>query len=329
MNINLQSIREEQPGEKWQRLFHSFWPAYQRWFLSEGHRARPSFLHSERVLGNTMPELMPIYQRLCELAGGGDLAARFLSLYCPPPYMAGCSQAVWLGDSPTLIRNYDYRPDLFEGVLLYSNWLRPVIAMSDCLWGVLDGINDSGLAVSLAFGGRKVTGVGFGIPLVLRYVLETCSSTAQAISVLQRIPLHMTYNVTLLDRTGDYATVYLAPDQSPVVVQSQSCTNHQLAVEWHDYARMTQTVERKAFLDERLADPTETLATFADNFLLPPLYNTDYRRGFGTLYNAAYDVQAGAMTLSWKTHKPLREMFTDFHEQRSLIRLQPKSALFK
>ena len=43
--------------------------------------------------------------------------------------------------------------------------------MSDCLWGLLDGINDAGLAVSLAFGGRA-TREGFGIPLVVRYLLE-------------------------------------------------------------------------------------------------------------------------------------------------------------
>ncbi len=40
------------------------------------------------------------------------------------------------------------------------------------------------LAVALAFGGRKVTGIGFGIPLVIRYVLETCSNVEEACIVL-------------------------------------------------------------------------------------------------------------------------------------------------
>ena len=52
--------------------------------------------------------------------------------------------------------------------------------MSDCLWGLLDGMNDAGLAVSLTFGGRPVLGDGFGIPLVMRYVLETCEDVAEA-----------------------------------------------------------------------------------------------------------------------------------------------------
>ena len=38
--------------------------------------------------------------------------------------------------------------------------------MSDCLWGLLDGMNDDGLGVSLTFGGRRVLGDGFGIPIV-------------------------------------------------------------------------------------------------------------------------------------------------------------------
>ena len=46
---------------------------------------------------------------------------------------------------------------------------RRVIGMSDCLWGLLDGVNDDGLAVSLTFGGRTASGEGFAIPLVVRY----------------------------------------------------------------------------------------------------------------------------------------------------------------
>jgi predicted choloylglycine hydrolase len=58
--------------------------------------------------------------------------------------------------------------------------------MLDCLWGPLDGVNDTGLAVSLAFGGRPQVAAGFGIPLVIRYVLETCGSTEEATRTLRR-----------------------------------------------------------------------------------------------------------------------------------------------
>jgi hypothetical protein len=35
---------------------------------------------------------------------------------------------------------------------------RRVVGVSDCLWGLIDGMNDAGLAASLAFGGRRAVG---------------------------------------------------------------------------------------------------------------------------------------------------------------------------
>jgi predicted choloylglycine hydrolase len=69
----------------------------------------PGYVASVKKLREHMPELWPVYERLVELAGGGDLAFRFLTLYRPPPYLLGCSQAVWLGQEPFLVRNYDSR----------------------------------------------------------------------------------------------------------------------------------------------------------------------------------------------------------------------------
>ena len=80
------------------------WPAYKKWFLSEGIGARQTYLAGVRALKAHMPELMPTYEKLCELAGGGDLAARFLSFYRPPLYLSGCSQAIWFGEEPMLVR---------------------------------------------------------------------------------------------------------------------------------------------------------------------------------------------------------------------------------
>ena len=67
-----------------------------------------------------MPELVPTYDRLVELAGGGDLAARVLSLVDPPPYLAACSQGVWTDGEPFLVRNYDYLADRVDGVIWYD-----------------------------------------------------------------------------------------------------------------------------------------------------------------------------------------------------------------
>lgn len=318
-HFHLASIAEDTPGAAWQRLFEAHWPQYRSWFLSEGAKARPGYVTSQTYLRTHMPELMPTYERLVELAGGGDLAARFLSFYRPPPYLLGCSQAVWCKHTPALIRNYDYSPELFEWSLLKTHWCRPVLAMSDCLWGVLDGINDAGLAVSLAFGGRKTIGDGFGIPLVLRYLLEVCDDVRQACHVLHRLAVHMAYNVTLLDRSGVFVTAYIAPDRKPRFVRSAVSTNHQDRIEWPAYARMSASVERRAFLEGCLADRHETRRGFIARFLESPIYRTRYERAFGTLYTAIYDPNDGCATYRWPGQASLRQSLGAFEAGTTVV----------
>ncbi len=324
MNALFRSIQEFKPGEKWQWLFRQLWPSYRSWFSKEGRDARPTFLACERELRRYMPEIMPTYERLVELAGGGDLQARFLSLYKPTPYLTGCSQAVWARDKPRLIRNYDYDPKLWEGVLLHTSWNdRHVIAMSDCLWGVLDGINDSGLAVSLAFGGRKVTGNGFGIPLILRYILGFCETTEEAEKVLARVPTHMSYNVTLLDAKGRHRTVFIAPDRPPVITNKYLATNHQEQVEWHEHAVATGSVDRAHFLALRLEDPLETARQFTSRFFKPPLYSTHFNHGWGTLYTAGYDPIGLNAHYHWPGYQ-IEQSFPNFVEKTLEIQFQGK-----
>src|SRR4029079_14648630 len=149
--FTFRALEELQLGPMWQAVFEEKWPHYKAWFLREGEAARPSYATSVRMLRGHMPELMPAYERAVELAGGGDLAARLLSLYKPPPYLAACSQGGWTRDGgPVLLRNYDYAPSRFEGLIWSTRLLeKRVVGMTDCLWGLLDGMNDDGLAVSL------------------------------------------------------------------------------------------------------------------------------------------------------------------------------------
>lgn len=328
MLLTINAIQEEKPGPKWQELFDGFWPGYKEWFLSEGHLARPGYMTSLKNLRRHMPELVPIYEQLAELAGGGDLAARFLSMYCPPPYLAGCSQAVWLKGEPFLVRNYDYDPKLYDGILLRTNWRRPVIAMVDCLWGALDGMNDAGLVASLAFGGRKMVGEGFGVPLILRYLLEVCDTTDEAKSALQRIPSHMPYNVTVLDRTGTFTTAFLSPDRPPVFVDDQVITNFQGKVEWQEYAQFTASVERKEYLDAQIANGEDSAEKVIGKFLKPPLYNTKFEKGFGTLYTAIYQPGQTSVDYIWPGKK-LAQSLANFSEQKMAVNLQPTRASFK
>ncbi len=300
MRLNWRAISEDDPGPKWAGLFAEYWPDYHRWWAREGPEARPGYLDSRTALAAHMPELVPLYDRLCDLAGGGDHAARFLSFYCPPPYLSACSQAVWPGEEPMLVRNYDYAPTAFDSLTLRTNWQgRAVMGTSDGLWGLVDGINDAGLAVSLTFGGRRVVGDGFGVPLILRYVLQTCETTAEAGRVLARVPTHMSYNVTVLDARRRYLTALMAPDRKTVLTHQAVATNHQERVEWASHARFTETVERERYLLHRLTLHVEPQEKFIGAFLRPPLYSSRFDEGFGTLYTAVYRPRLRQMELRW------------------------------
>lgn len=302
--FTFRAIEELDLGPTWAAVFETRWPHYRDWFLREGEAARPSYATSVRMLRAHMPELMPAYERVVDLAGGGDLAARMLALYRPPPYLAACSQGVWNGDGgPVLARNYDYAPSRFEGLIWSTRMLeRRVIGTSDCLWGLLDGVNDAGLAVSLTFGGRRVLGDGFGIPIVVRYLLEVCETAAQARETIGRLPFSLAHNLTVLDRTGELVTAYVSPDREPIFRSFPAATNHQGIVEWPEQAKATRTIERERCILSLLQGGAEHVDAFADAFLRAPLFSTAYASGWGTLYTAVFRPAEGLVEYRWPTH---------------------------
>jgi predicted choloylglycine hydrolase len=152
--------------------------------------------------------------------------------------------------------------------------------------------------VSLTFGGRPQVGEGFGIPLVIRYVLEVCATLDEAVRVLCRVPVHMSYNVTVLDRGGRWATVYLAPDRPARVTGRAVATNHQGRVEWAPYATAIHSVERERRLEELLARGAD-VSGLIEACLRPPLYATRFHHGFGTLCTAEYRPADGIARYHW------------------------------
>ena len=156
-----------------------------------------------RAARRTCPSCCPPTTGSVAAVGGGDLAARFLSHWNPPPLFAACSLAAWSRERNVLVRNYDYPPTLCDAMVVRSRWNdTAVLAMSDCGIGALDGVNEHGLAVAIAFGGRRVVGDGFGIGIVVRYVLEFAADVPTALEMLARIPVHLAYNVALAGQRG-------------------------------------------------------------------------------------------------------------------------------
>ena len=132
--------------------------------------------------------------------------------------------------------------------------------MSDCGIGALDGVNEHGLAVAIAFGGRRVVGDGFGIGIVVRYVLEFAPDVPTALEMLARIPVHLAYNVALQDSAGRSAIAYLSPDRAMVVSGGATAANRQGATEWPEHSEFCATEDREAALVAAVTDPAMTAA---------------------------------------------------------------------
>jgi predicted choloylglycine hydrolase len=160
-------------------------------------------------------------------------------------------------------------------------------------------MNADGLVMSLSFGGRQAVGKGFGVPLLLRYALEFCTTTNEAVEVLCRVPSHMSYNVTVLDRRGAFKTVFIAPDRQPLVQDLAMTTNHQQGVEWQQHARASATLERERALQRYLTRYAGDSERLLRAFLRPPLHSTAYRHGFGTLYTAVYRPRSLQLEYLW------------------------------
>ena len=283
------AVREDRPGSAWLARFIAGRDETERWYLGEGRAPPATALECRAALLRHMPELLPEYDRACALVGDDDFAHRILSHWRPPPLAFGCSQAVWLGkDGPALVRNYDFPPEIVSGHFESTSWFgREVIAKGQRPWGgCLDGINARGLVASATFGGSPAQGLGFSIILILRYVLETCDRVEEGIVTLGRIPVALSQNVTLLDRSGAYATVFLGPDRAAGVSRVPVCTNHQEAVASLQSAATTGTVERQQAALKALREPESILASLTKSFLRPPLYYRGLRSP--TVYTAVY-----------------------------------------
>jgi predicted choloylglycine hydrolase len=281
-------------------IFAAGWPAYRAWFLRDGEHARPSQADGAAALRRHMPELAPLYEELVPAVGGGDLQARFLSQWCPPPVAAACSLAVWNRLDKVLVRSYDYPAALCDTTAMASGWSGTgVLAMSDCLWGAVDGINEHGLAVAIAFGGRPVVGPGFGIGLVVRYILQVASDARQGLEILDRVPVSMAYNVALLDRAGAGAVVRVGPDRPTALAPGLTAGNRQGWTEWAEHAAMCATVEREQVLADTVADPGSTSDALVRQFLRAPIQRDPATTAWGTVYTAAYRPDLGTLDLIW------------------------------
>jgi predicted choloylglycine hydrolase len=290
-------------GPKWTAHTRSRWPAY------AGIEADGDTGAAVSVLERSMPELMPVYRDLVAALDGDPHAARLATgVDVPVPGLA-CSQTVVDG---ALLRNYDWHPEHADLTIISSDLVRPVLGVGEMIWGLLDGMNDAGLVASLTFGGRFVRGDGIAFPLVVRYLLETCDTVAQAVDRLRTLPIPTSQNLTLLGADGA-VSVHVGPDRDLAVADAVPVTNHQEDLPPAAQEEFSATVARRCALQDLAAAHADVEAVAAAMFA-PPLYSTGWADWLGTLYTAVYRPADGAVSYRWPAGQRWEQGFAAFDE---------------
>lgn len=80
-----------------------------------------------------------------------------------------------------------------------------------------DGVNQHGLAVGLTFVYPHIRKPGFNAGMLLRYLLEKCKTTAEAVNELHRLPIASAQALTLADKSGEIAVVECNPCSIEVI----------------------------------------------------------------------------------------------------------------
>lgn len=74
-----------------------------------------------------------------------------------------------------------------------------------------DGVNERGLAVGMTAVAGTGARPGLNAGMLVRLCLETCATVAQALTVLEEMPVASAQTLILADRTGEMALAELAP----------------------------------------------------------------------------------------------------------------------
>ncbi|MGD1889073.1 MAG: C45 family autoproteolytic acyltransferase/hydrolase [Cyclobacteriaceae bacterium] len=126
-------------------------------------------------------------------------------------------------ESVVVGRNYDMLYDFkkfTESSLVAPKDKFSYIGQSDVFIGRSDGINEKGLFIAMSFvNGTKVQ-PGIGFHFIIKKVLENCSTTRQAIEIIQTTEVSSANNFIIADTSGDITVVESAPQGSQV----RSCT---------------------------------------------------------------------------------------------------------
>lgn len=206
--------------------------------LKSGNKIRESHtfvLNKERELFAC--DCIPLYQRyfpeiLEEIRGIADgqkmdymdLCTFLFSMYCFE-FNNHCTCFAFK-DKNNLIfaRNSDFLVELEK---LYMNCIYKLDtgysfnANTTAFVQMEDGVNEYGLAVGLTFIYPHIRNPGLNAGMLVRFLLEKCSSVEEALTALKKLPIASAQALTIMDAKGDMVVVECNPLGMEIIYPNQ------------------------------------------------------------------------------------------------------------
>src|SRR5262249_54221237 len=126
-------------------------------------------------------------------------------------------------------RNYDFDARRYDRLLIaaQAKGVHASVGFSDRFTGRVDGMNEHGLSVGLHMVSEKTWAPGLVCILIVRIVLDQCTTTREAVALLKRLPHGLCFNYSLIDAGGAAAVVEASPADVAVRDGARlACTNH-------------------------------------------------------------------------------------------------------
>jgi len=185
-----------------------------------------------------------------------------------------------------------------------------------------DGINEHGLAAGLCFVYPKINKPGFNAGMLVRYILEKCKTTDDAISALKDLPIASSQTITLADAGGDIAVIECNAEKLVVIRpepgrNSVAAANCFVSKEMRPY-RNTEIDDWRA--DERYQtarnalsnNPEKLSVEFAKEILSGKhgfMCQYDRKTNADTVWSVVYDLKRKQI---WRTEgNPSRKAFKE------------------